>query len=294
MVTIPVKTLSGGFSLPVYGLGTWGMGGWLEADMAHDGETVAAIADALAAGVKHIDTAEMYGAGHAEELVGGAVQGFDRRKLQIASKVYAGLDGGYDGVLRACEASLKRLGTDYLDLYMLHRMPARHLDDVMRAMDRLVAEGAIRAIGVCNMTAHRFEEVQRRTANKVVCNQLHYSVDCREIVQKGVLAQAQSHDVMVTAWGPLGKGTLEQQGMLQEVAAKYGKTPYQVALNWLITQQNVVVVSKTSSLTHLQQNLGALGWQLEHQDWQRIADEFPNQKLISDRVPLDYPAEIEP
>lgn len=271
-----------------------GYGGWQEPDATYDTETIAAIVAAFAAGVTHVDTAEMYGAGHAEELIGRAAQGFERHKLQIASKVYAGLEGGYDGVLRACEASLNRLGTDYLDLYMLHRMPAHDLDGIMRAMDRLVDEGMVRAIGVCNMTAHRFEEVQRRTQHKIVCNQLHYSVECREIVERGVLGQAQSSDTLVTAWGPLGKGTLKQQGMLQEIGTKYGKTPYQVALNWLVSQQNVVVISKTSSLLHLQENLGALGWRLDTADWQRITDGFPGQKLVSDRVPLDYPAEIVP
>lgn len=291
---IPVKTLSNGFSMPVYGLGTWEMGGgWNSADTTDDDIFVDAIRTAIDHGVSHIDTAELYGGGHAEELIARAKEGISRSKLLLASKVLVGMEEGYDGVLRACEASLQRLETDYLDLYMLHRCPDHDLEGVMRALDRLVNEGVVRNIGVSNFTVNRFETAQSLTKNKLVCNQLHYSLECREIVDKGILQYLQSHDVIVTAWGPLSKGTMGDAPVLQQVSQKYGKTPYQVALNWLLSQQNVVVIPKTTSLSHLEENLGALGWELESEDWQRLADEFPNQLLVSNRVPLDYPADVE-
>lgn len=294
MVDIPVKTLSSGFSLPVYGLGTWEMGGGMTSDYTDDVRYVHAIQYAIESGITHIDTAEMYGAGHSEELIAAAMKGFDRAQLLIASKVMVGMEGGYDGVLRACEASLNRLQTDYLDLYMLHRAPGHDTAEIMRALDRLVDEGMVRNIGACNFTAHRFEEIQNMTANKLVCNQVHYSLDCREIVDKGVLHYCQQNDVFITAWGPLGKGALDTATILNEIAKKYGKTPYQVALNWLISQQNIITIPKTSSPEHLKENLGALGWELESEDMQRLADEFPNQQLVSSRVPLDYEADITP
>ncbi|MCA9327322.1 aldo/keto reductase [Candidatus Saccharibacteria bacterium] len=291
---IPVKTQSNGFSLPVYGLGTWAMGGGMTPDYADDERSIRAIQTAIELGITHIDTAEMYGAGHSEELIASATQGYDRSKLVLASKVMVGMDGGYDGVLRACEASLKRLNTDYLDLYMLHRAPGHDTTEIMRALDRLVEQGVVRNIGACNFTVNRFVEIQTMTANKLVCNQVHYSLECREIVDKAVLQYCQENDVFVTAWGPLSKGALDTADILKEMAKKYEKTPYQVALNWLISQPNVITIPKTSSPEHLEENLGALGWELETADWQQLADEFPNQRLVSDRVPLDYAADIAP
>ena len=294
-MSIPVKTLASGFSMPVYGLGTWGMGGgWNVTDTSNDERNIAAIRYAIEKGVRHIDTAELYGGGHSEELIAQAAEGVDRSKLFITTKVLAGLEGGYDGILRACEASLKRLGTDYLDMYLLHRSPGHSTAEIMQAMDRLVDEGVVRNIGVCNMTVHRFEETQKLTKHKLVCNQVHYSLECREAVDEGVLEYCQKNDVSVTAWGPLSRGLLKTAEILTEMATKYNKTPYQVALNWLITQQNVITISKTSSPEHLDENLGALDWELSSSDWQRLSDEFPGQMAVSNRVPLSYEAEIEP
>jgi len=199
-------------------------------------------------------------------------------------------------LLRSCEASLKRLQTDYLDLYLLHRFPDPGIDirNTIRALDRLIEQGMVKNIGVCNMTVNRFTEAQRYTANKLVCNQVHYSLDCREIVSKGVLKYCQETGIFITAWGPLSKGVLEQAEILREMAEKYAKTPYQVALNWLITQPNVITIPKTSTPEHLTENLGALGWELSEEDWQRLADVFPGQRIISDRVPLDYEASVAP
>jgi diketogulonate reductase-like aldo/keto reductase len=294
-MNIPVKTLSNGFSLPVYGLGTWKMGGeWNTPDTSEDERYIAAIRSAIEHGVTHIDTAELYGGGHAEELIAKAKEGVDRSRLILASKVLVGMKDGYDGIMRACEASLKRLQTDYLDLYILHRCPAHDMKGVMQALDRLVEEGMVRNIGVSNFTANRFEKAQSLTANKLVCNQLHYSLECREIVDRGILDYSQKHDVLITAWGPLSKGALADAPILHEIAEKYGKTPYQVALNWLVSQESVVVIPKTTSVEHLEENLGALDWSLRKEDWQRLADEFPGQLTVSDRVPLDYAAEVEP
>ncbi|HVS79092.1 MAG TPA: aldo/keto reductase, partial [Candidatus Saccharimonadales bacterium] len=121
-MNIPIKTLKSGFSLPVYGLGTWEMGGRWEADHSKDDAEVSAIKAAIEHGITHIDTAESYGAGHAEELVAEAVKKQDRSRLIIATKV-SGDHQGYDGVMKAFEASLKRLDMSYVDLYLLHRYP---------------------------------------------------------------------------------------------------------------------------------------------------------------------------
>ncbi len=293
-MNIPAKHLISGFSLPVYGLGTWGMGGRTEVDRSNDEADIAGIKYAIEQGITHIDTAEMYGAGHAEELVAEAIKGYDRSKLFIASKVM-GHNQRYEDLLSSCEASLKRLGTDYLDLYLLHRYPERGIDiaDTMRAMDRLVAEGIVKNIGVCNLTVNRFKEAQRHTQNKLVCNQLHYSLECREIVDRDILKYCQDNDILVVAWGPLSKGSLAKADILSELAEKYHKTPYQVALNWLLTQENVVTIPKTTQPEHLEENLGALDWELDGADVDNLTKNFPGQFLVSDRVALNYEADIE-
>src|SRR5579864_3878257 len=152
-MNLPLKSLKSGFSLPVYGLGTWEMGGRTEADHTQDEKAITAIKASIDHGITHIDTAESYGAGHCEELVSQAIKGYDRTKLLIATKVSAHHQS-YDDLLRAFEASLKRLDLDYIDLYLLHRYPypGIPIGDTMRAMDRLVSEGLVKQIGVCNLS----------------------------------------------------------------------------------------------------------------------------------------------
>lgn len=292
-MNIPTKKLGNGFELPVYGLGLWQMGGRWEADDSEDDKEIAAIRLALDNGITHIDTAEGYGNGHAEEILKKALVGYDRSKLIIATKVSAN-NQTYQGVLKSFQASLERMGLEYVDLYLLHRFPEPGIDikDTMRAMDELVEQGLVKNIGVCNMTPNRFNEVQKHTKNKLVCNQVHYNVQYREVEKKAVLQHAQDNDVMVVAWRPVQKGTLPESELINEIATKYGKTPAQVVINWLISQKNIVTISKTSNRDHLIENLGAVDWQMENADIERIRAEFPDQKDLSDAVPLDYEADV--
>lgn len=292
-MTIPTKKLDNGFELPVYGLGLWQMGGRWEADDSNDQKEIEAIRAAIDLGVTHIDTAESYGNGHAEELLGEAIKGYDRSKLFIATKV-SKENQSYEDVHKSFQASLKRIGTDYIDLYMLHRfpLPGIPIEGAVKALDELVEQGLVKNIGVCNMSPNRFKAVQKLTKNKLVCNQVHYNVEYREIEDKGVLKDCQDNDVMLVAWRPLQKGTLAEAPVITELAKKYGKTPYQVMINWLISQKNVVTISKTSNPEHLKENLGAVDWAMDETDVERIRKEYPDQKLASDAVPLDYEGDI--
>lgn len=292
---IPTKKLKSGFELPVYGLGLWQMGGRWEADTSRDNEEIGAIRNAIELGVTHIDTAEMYGDGHAEELLGKALEGVDREKLIIATKV-TGKNQKYDDLLRSFEASLKRIGTDYIDLYLLHFFPDRGISiaDTMKAMDHLVEQGVVKNIGVCNFTPNRFIEAEKHTKNKIVCNQVHYNLQYREIEAKGVLDFCQKNDVLLNAWRPLQKGLLPKSSLLEEIAKKYNKTAAQIAINWLISQDNVITISKTSNIEHLKENLGAIDWSMDKEDIEKIRKEFPDQKLVSDAVPLDYETDVAP
>jgi len=295
-MNIPTKSLTSGFELPVYGMGLWQMGGgrW-QSDTSRDAQEILAIQKAIELGVTHFDTAESYGAGHSEELLGEAIRGHQREKLVIATKL-SGRHGRRDQLLRSFEGSLKRLGTSYVDLYLLHYYPPAGItiSETMATLDKLVTEGAIRNIGVCNMTPNRFVEAQRHSANKLVCNQVHYSVQTREAELAGVIEQSQQQDVMCVAWRPLELGVLEPSGLLERVGDKYGMSPYQTAVSWLISQPNVVTLVKTSTLEHLRENLEAVTMQMEPEDVELLRARFPNQERVSNSMPLNYAGDVEP
>lgn len=287
---LPVKQLKSGFQIPIYGMGLSRMGGSDEADYGEDEKWIQAIKNAISNGVTHFDTAEVYGAGHNEELLGQAIKNTDRSKLFIASKVWAS-NQTYEGIMKSCEASLKRLGTHYLDLYMMHSFPEpdKPITEVMRALNELADQGVIKNIGASNFTVNRFKAAQAVSSRKIVCNQLHYNVTFREPEHREILKYCQENDVFLVAWKPLQRGALSEATILDEMANKYGKTWRQVAINWLISQKNVVTICKTTSPDHLNENLGALDWTISTEDIERIRAEFPNQEIIGN-WPLDYEA----
>jgi diketogulonate reductase-like aldo/keto reductase len=283
---IPRKTLKNGFSLPVYGLGTWEMGGRMEKDSTNDSLVITAIQSAIKEGITHIDTAEVYANGYTETLIGKAILPFERKKLFLVSKVYEN-HMHYDDLIQACKNSLKRLQTSYLDLYLLHRYPNMQLAEAMSALDTLKKDGLIKHIGISNFTLEHLKKAQGYTKNKIVATQIHYNLAYREAEKSGVLKYCQDNDVMVIAWRPLQKGMLlTTNALLDTLCQKYKKTPAQIALHWLLSQKNVVTLSKTLNIHHLQENLGAIGWHMEEKDLKKLSYEFPNQKFISDTVPL--------
>ncbi len=274
--------------MPVFGLGTWRMGGDMEYDPSDDRANIKAVKAAIDSGITHIDSAEKYAQGHAEELVGKAIKGYDRSKLFLVSKV---ADGNlrYEDVLKSCVASLKRLGTDYLDLYLIHAPnPQIPIKETMKALDKLKAEGLIKNIGVSNFNVNRMKEAQAATKNKIVANQLHFNLIIREVERKGVLKYCQDNDVILIAWRPLEAGVLtkDQSPTVDRICKKYKKTPAQVAINWLVSQNNVVTLSKMKSPKHLQDNLGAIGWQMTEEDIDDLRKNFPGQQDVSPVCPL--------
>ncbi|MFA5050781.1 MAG: aldo/keto reductase [Patescibacteria group bacterium] len=286
---IPTKKLLSGFSMPEYGFGTWQMGGRKERDFQNDDKAdINAIKTAIDLGITHIDTAELYADGYTETLVAQAIKGYERSKLFIVSKVgFSCLS--YSGILEACKNSLKRLQTDYLDLYLLHRYnPEIPLKESIQALSELKDAGLVKEIGVCNFGPEHLKEAQTYTKHKIVCDQVHYNLQFREPEKSGLLDYCQKNDVMLIAWRPTGKGDLLQEipEVLKTICDKYKKTPAQIAINWLISQQNVVTLSKTRNKEHFLENLGALGWNMKKEDIEKLRKEYPNQKDISDVVPL--------
>lgn len=278
------KTLKCGFSMPVLGMGTWQMGGRMERDSRNDDAgQIQALKTGLDLGFNLIDTAESYADGKAEELVGEAIRGYDRGKLFLTSKVWK-THVAYDDVLRAAENSLKRLGTDYLDLYLYHQVNNEvPLKETMRAFDRLVSEKLVRHIGVSNFALERFKRAQACAEHKIVVNQIHYSLSMRE-PESELLPWLQENDVMIQAWRPL-RG-VPDCALLNELCAKYGKTKSQIALNWLIMQKNIVTITASSSARHIQDNLDAAAFEMAPSDVELLTRDFPEKKFISDAVPL--------
>ena len=274
------KELQSGFRMPTYGIGTWGMGGRVRANSTHDAEDIAALRAALEMGVRHIDTAEMYGDGHSEELVCHAIKGFDRGRLFIASKAL-GHHLGRAALIASAENSLRRLDTEYLDLYMIHH-PSDEVPiaETMEAMDELARCGLIRHVGVSNFALARLMAAQAASPQKIVANQVHYSVRVREPERTGLLRYCQENDVMLVAWQPVEQGV--QGDLLNAVAASYDATPVQAALNWLISQPNVCVIAGTRHVAHLLENLGALAWRMEPQDVELLREQYHDQADASE------------
>lgn len=270
------KDLASKVKIPVLGLGTWRMGGGFQADYSKDKWFIEAIKYAISRGVTHIDTAELYGAGHAEELIGEAIKGFDRAKIFITTKISPQNLFTESQIRKHTETSLKRLGTDYIDLYLIHwPNPLARMKNVMVAFDNLVSEALVRFVGVSNFSVKQLQNAQKYAKNKIVTNQVEYSLLCRD-PERELLSFCQKESLILTAYTPLAAGRLAQKGFdaLDKVAEKYKKTPAQVALRWLIEKPGVIVIPKSSSKEHINEILGSLGWKLEKEDEDYLATEF--------------------
>jgi len=282
------KTLSCGFTLPVLGLGTWGMGGYMKRDPAsNDAGDIAALRTGLDLGFRHIDTAEIYGGGGAEEITGAAIAGWKRSDLFITSKVWTN-HLTCDGVREAAEGSLHRLGTDYLDLYLIHHVREDiPLKETIRGLDRLRDEGLIRNIGVSNFAVRRCKEAQTLSHYKIVANQVHYNLVVRE-PELELLQYCLDNDVLLIAWRPVqAAGILQNPGeLIRQLAAKYRRTPAQIAINWLIAQKNVVTVAAMRSQKHIPENLAACDFTMAKAEIDLLRRDFPGQLMASDALPL--------
>jgi diketogulonate reductase-like aldo/keto reductase len=273
---IEYREIAEGVSIPVLGLGTWGMGGKETPDKRLDEDTVIAIRLAVELGLTHIDTAEYYGAGHAEELVGEAIDGMNRGKLFITSKVWH-THLHRDDLLASMRASLKRLRLDYVDLYLVHwPNPDTPLRETMAAMEECVKEGYTRFIGVSNFSAQLMVEAQGYLRdNRLVANQVQYSLMDQK-PRMELLPACRKMGVSLVAYRPLERGALIEtpNKVMDEIAEARGKTRVEVALNWLISQEGVFTIPKSTNPLHIMEFMGALGWRLTTDEWSRLAESF--------------------
>jgi len=267
-----------GRKIPVLGLGTWGIGGFSTRHLGND-DDVRALRLGLDLEMRFIDTAEVYASGHSEEVVAKAVKS-QRESVFIATKV-SPENLHYDDVIKSCEASLKRLETSFIDLYQVH-WPNRSIPvaETMKAMERLVAEGKIRHIGVSNFSVQQIREAQEALSKSTLAsNQVEYSLVDRSI-EEDLLPHAEKEHITVIAYSPIARGQISKGGrgerwqVLDEIASKYSKTKTQVALNWLITKKPVIAIPKAASLNHVRENAGAAGWQMGEVDHEALNQAF--------------------
>jgi diketogulonate reductase-like aldo/keto reductase len=261
--------LPSGEAVPVLGQGTWRMG----ESAARRADEVAALRLGLDLGMTLIDTAEMYGSGGAEEVVGEAVQG-RRDEVFLVSKVYPH-NASRQGAVAACERSLRRLGTDCLDLYLLHWRGSVPLAETLEAFRALVEDGKIRYYGVSNLDAGEMDEVRALDGGRAVAtNQVHYSL-ARRGIEADLLPWHRAHGVPLMAYSPLEQGRLGRSEALRSVAARHGVTEMQVALAWILAQDAVFAVPKAVRPEHVRENRAARDLALTDEDMAALDRDFP-------------------
>jgi diketogulonate reductase-like aldo/keto reductase len=266
--------------VPILGLGTWGIGGLSTKNAARDEDDVKALIFGLDLGMGFIDTAEMYAAGHTEEVVAEAIEN-RRESVFLATKVSPEHFSSED-VPKACDASLRRLKTEYADLYQAHwPNPRIPISETMKAMERLVRDGKVRFIGVSNFSVEQTRKAQEAlSVVDVVSNQVEYSLLDRSI-EAGLLPYAEKEHITIIAYSPLARGQIAMGSIrenrwrtIDEIASKFKKTRNQVALNWLIKKESVMAIPKSTNPAHLRENFGSQGWNMHHEDYEAIDRAF--------------------
>ena len=225
------------------------------------------------AGLTHIDTAEMYGDGEVETLVGEAIAGV-RDRVYLATKVLPS-NASAAGTIAACERSLERLGTDYVDLYMLH-WPGKHpLADTIGAFETLVEQGKIRAYGVSNFDAAQIDEAVRLSGpGRIACNQVLYHVEERAIEHR-VIPRCERHGIAVVGYSPFGSGDFPtDRTILDTIGERHGATAFQVVLAFLTRRESVFAIPKSCRVDHVLDNGAAADIDLTQQDRDEIDNYF--------------------
>lgn len=267
MTTIPTTTLPDGSSMPVFGLGTWKMG----EDRGRFDDEVAALRAGLDLGVRLIDTAEMYGSGGAERVVAKAIEG-RRDEVYVVSKVLPS-NASRQRAIRACEDSLKRLGIDQLDLYLLHWRSNTALAETVRAFEDLKAAGKLARWGVSNFDVEDMRELEA-VSGECAANQVLYNLTRRGI-EHDLLGFSQQRSMPIMAYSPIEQGRLTRHRVLAEIARSHGATPAQVALAFVMGRPGVVAIPKTSRPERVKENLAALDVALTEADRAALDKAFP-------------------
>ncbi|MFB8611753.1 aldo/keto reductase [Enterococcus gallinarum] len=257
-------TLSNNVSIPELGFGTW--------QTPNGGVAVSAVKKALEVGYRHIDTAQGY---KNEDSVGQAIKesGIPREEIFLTTKLW-NENHSYDLVLSSFEESLKKLQTDYIDLFLIHwPNPVKFRDnwqsanaETWRAMEELYQAGKIKAIGVSNFLPHHFEELKKTATIFPMVNQIFLAPG---ELQKEVVSYCQEHNVLLEAYSPLGTGKIFDVPEMQELSDKYGKTIAQIAIRWSL-QHDFLPLPKSVTPSRIEENLAVFDFELSDEDMQRI------------------------
>jgi diketogulonate reductase-like aldo/keto reductase len=267
------------WQVPVIGQGTWQI-----ADTGKAREKAKlALRRGMELGMVHIDTAEMYTG--AEELLAEAIEGVPRDQLFIVSKVLPS-HATFEGTIKACENSLQRLRTDYLDCYLLHWPGSLPLPDTMRALEELVKSGKIRSLGLSNFDVDHLEEAQRYLEKeRIVCDQVLYNLGERGI-ERRLMPYCKKHNISIVGYTPFGKippPSNVQGKTLHKIALKYHASIRQIILAFLIRDENLFAIPKASVLSHIEENAAVCKIKLDEDDIQALDQVFP---ASADDLPL--------
>lgn len=261
--------LPSGEQVPAFGMGTWHLGDQTEARK----EEIATLRLGLDLGARLIDTAEMYGDGLAEQLVGEAIAS-RRDQVFLVSKVLPS-NASRRGTIAACERSLRRLKTDRIDLYLLHWRGSIPFSETLEAFAQLQRAGKIRYHGISNLDVNEMEELWSVPGGREVqTDQLLYNLSRRNI-EWDLLPWLRRHHLPVMAYSPIEQSRLLQDSGLRGVAQRWGLTPAQIALAWLLAKQDIIVIPKTSRRDRLKENLAALEHPLTQQQLSELDKLFP-------------------
>lgn len=265
-------------TVPALGIGTWKMG----EDPRRRTEELAALKQAIDLGMTLIDTAEMYGEGAAEELIGNAIRG-RREEVFLVSKVYPD-NAGRRGAVEACERSLRRLGVEFLDLYLLHWRGSIALAETFEAFTKLASDGKIRAFGVSNFDTDDMEEAFAVPGgHQIATNQILYNLT-RRSPQHDLLPWCRDHQVPMMAYSPVEQGRLLHNRKLSEIGARRNATSAQIAIAWLLTQPGVIAIPKAGDPRHVVENRGAADIHLTAAELAELDRQFPRPRK---RKPLE-------
>jgi aryl-alcohol dehydrogenase-like predicted oxidoreductase len=273
--------------IPALGQGTMGLGGFLEVDKDDDFDYIKTIKLGIDYGLTFIDTAEAYGDGHAEELVGRAVSN-QRSRVFIATKV-SPENLAYEKIIQACEGSMKRLATEYIDLYQIHwPNPEVPIKDTMEAMKYLREQGKIRFVGASNFSLEQIQESMEIFGKEgFISVQSEYNLFDRSI-EYDILPFCEKNDLLTIAYSPLDQGYIAQGHSrietLENIAHKYGKTLAQTVLNWLVSHPNVIAIAKAVKPEHIRQNATATDFEIDQADIKIIDQTFQSK-------PIDVPTQ---
>ena len=273
-MTVPTKTLPSGAELPALGLGTYDL---------DDDQTAESVRAALDAGYAHIDTAEGY---HNEAVIGDVLAEYDRDDVFLTSKVLA-KNLNYESVIESCEASLDRLGTDYLDLYLIHwPNPAISLRETLRAMAELRERGLVRDVGVSNFSAYQLSCAHHVSDVPIAVNQIEFHPWFQ---RSDLVDYCRESDTVIEAAAPLARADVFGDEVVAELAEKYGKTPAQVVLRWAV-DSGVVPLPRSSTPDHVRANAD-LDWELDAADRRRI-DERDRDRPVYDTPARDWTDDV--